>query len=130
MNDRPTAGELLSAVEQLLDEQLIPALDGSRRYNARVAANVVRMVRRELALEEQGLDAEWRGLDVLLGDADPPATLEARRTATARRNEDLSQRIRNGEADAGERRELVVAHVRDVVRAKLEVSNPAWLEEK
>ena len=67
MHDRPTVDELLRAVEVLLDEQLVPSLDGARKYNARVAANVIKIVRRELASEERQLDAEWRGLDVVLG---------------------------------------------------------------
>ena len=127
MHDRPTADELLRAVELLLDEQLIPTLDGSRKYNARVAANVIRIVRRQLALEEQQLEAEWRGLDVLLGPMQRPPSLEVTRAAVANRNEELSERIRAGDADRGEFRALVFAHVRDVVHAKLEVSDPAWL---
>ena len=129
MHDRPTADELLRAVELLLDEQLVPSLDGARKYNARVAANVVRIVRRELALEEKQLDAEWRGLDVLLGPMPRPPSLEVMRAALHTRNEALAERIRAGDADAGEWRVLVLAHVRDVVHAKLAVSDPAWLAE-
>ena len=128
MHDRPTTDELLRAVELLLDEQLIPTLDGSRKYNARVAANVIRIVRRELALEEQQLEAEWRGLDVLLGPMQRPPVLDVTRAAVAKRNEELSDRIREGEADAGDYRALVFAHLRDVIHAKLEVSDPGWLQ--
>ena len=129
MHDRPTVDELLRAVETLLDEQLVPSLDGARKYNARVASNVVKMVRRELERDEAQVDAEWRGLDVVLGRVDRPATLASTRVALAERNEELSQRIRHGDADAGQFRELVLAHVRDVVHAKLEVSNPGWASE-
>ena len=128
MHDRPTTDELLRAVELLLAEQLIPTLDGSRKYNARVAANVIRIVRRQLALEEQQLEAEWRGLDVLLGPMQRPPSLEVTRAAIAKRNEELSDRIRSGGADSGDYRALVFAHLRDVIHAKLEVSDPAWLE--
>jgi Domain of unknown function (DUF6285) len=128
MHDRPTVDELLRAVELLLDEQLIPSLDGSRKYNARVAANVIRITRREIAMEERQLDAEWRGLDVLLGPMERPPSLEVMRAALAKRNDDLSERIRLGDADSGEFRALVLGHVRDVVHAKLEVSDPGWLE--
>jgi hypothetical protein len=126
MHDRPSADELLKAVETLLDEQLVPSLDGARKYNARVAANVVRMVRRELQLGERQLEAEWRGLDLLLGPMERPPSLDVMRAALLRRNEELSGRIRAGDADAGEWRALVLAHVRDVVHAKLAVSNPEW----
>lgn len=128
MHDRPSVDELLRAVELLLDEQFVPTLDGARKYNARVASNVIKMVRRELQHEERQLDAEWRGLDVLLGAAERPRTLEALRQALRTRNEELSERIREGDADEGEFRALVLAHVRDTVHAKLEVSNPEWLD--
>jgi hypothetical protein len=128
MHDRPTVDELLRAVEILIDEQLIPALDGSRQYNARVAANVIRTVRRELQLDESQLDAEWQGLDALLGPLQRPPTLAATKQALVERNRDLCDRIREGDADAGRFRDLAFAHVRDVVHAKLEVSNPKWLE--
>lgn len=130
MHDRPTADELLRAVELLLDEQLIPTLDGAGQYNARVAANVIRTVRRELQLGERQVDAEWQGLDIVLGPEQRPPTLAATKQALVERNRALCDRIRDGDADAvgGRFRELVLAHVRDVVHGKLEVSNPKWLE--
>jgi hypothetical protein len=127
VHDRPSADELLKAVELLLDEQLVPSLDGARKYNARVAANVIRIVRRELQLGERQIDAEWRGLDVLLGPMERPPSLEVARAALLRRNEQLCERIRAGDADEGEWRALVLAHVRDTVHAKLKVSDPGWL---
>jgi len=129
VHDRPSVDELLRAVELLLDEQFVPTLDGARKYNARVASNVIKMVRRELQNEERQLDAEWRGLDVLLGAAERPRSLDALRQALRTRNEELAERIRDGDADAGEFRALVLAHVRDTVHAKLEVSNPEWLRD-
>ena len=128
MHDRPTADELLRAVEMLLDEQLVPTLEGSGKYNARVAANVIRIVRRELQLEESQLDAEWRGLDLLLGAAQRPPGVSALKQQLAERNRELSERIREGDADAGRFRELALAHVRDTVHAKMEVGNPRWLD--
>ncbi|MBI2724478.1 MAG: hypothetical protein HYX50_05390 [Chloroflexi bacterium] len=128
MQDRPTADELLRGIETLIEQQLMPALDGARNYNARVAMNVVRILRRELRDEERQLDAEWRGLDIVLGAVQRPPTLHALRRQIAERTTELSERIRDGDADSGRFRELTLAHVRDVVHAKLEVSNPAWLE--
>lgn len=128
MHDRPTVDELLRAVEVLFDEQLVPSLTGSRQYNCRVAANVIRTVRRELRDEEAALDQEWAGLNALLGDEDKPSSPEILRTRIAERTADLSGRIREGDADEGAWRGLVLGHVKDVVRAKLSASNPAWLE--
>jgi hypothetical protein len=128
MHDRPTVDELLRAVELQLDE-FVASLEGARRYNARVAANVVRMVRRELQHEERQLDSEWRGLDIILGAEQRPLTLHALRQALRTRNEQLAASIREGDADEGAHRALVLAHVRDTVHAKLEVSNPEWVDE-
>lgn len=128
MHDRPTVDELLRAVELLLDEDLVPSLEGARQYNARVAANVIRTVRRELQHEERQLDAEWRGLEIVLGPAERPPTIDALRRAILERNGELSERIRAGDADEGRFRDVVLAHLRDVVHAKLEVSNPRWSE--
>ena len=128
MHDRPTVDELLRAVEVLFDEQLVPGLTGSRQYNARVAANVIRTVRRELQHEELQLEQEWAGLDVLLGAAQRPGSLATMRVAIADRSAELSDRIHGGDADEGEWRKLVFAHVRDTVHAKLEAANPKWLE--
>jgi hypothetical protein len=129
MQDRPTIDELLGAVEVLFDEQLVPALTGAGQYNARVAANVIRTIRRELQQDEPHLEQEWAGLDVLLGPAERPASVAQLRVAIGSRTAELSERIRTGDADEGEWRQLALAHVRDTVRAKLEASNPKWLEQ-
>ena len=127
MHDRPTVDELLRALEVLLDEQFVPQLEGAHKYNSRVASNVVKIVRRELQNDERQIDAEWRGLDIVLGAMPRSSTLAATKDALRDRNAELSERIREGDADVGEFRELVLAHVRDTVHAKLEVSDPGWL---
>ena len=109
--------------------RLRATLDGARQYNARVAANVIRTVRRELQSEERQLDAEWQGLDIVLGPQQRPPTLAATKQQLIERNRELCDRIRAGDADAGRFRDLTLAHVRDTVHAKLEVSNPKWLEQ-
>lgn len=124
MNDRPTATELLAAVERFLEETAVPALEGPAKYHARVAANVVRIVARELASEDAHLDAEWRGLASLLGDAPRPGARDALHAAIRARNEDLVQRIRAGEADAGAWRDELIAHLSRVVANKLDVAKP------
>jgi hypothetical protein len=127
MHDRPTVPELLQAVTLLLDDELVPHLTSSRQFYARVAANVLRTVMRELEQEEGQLAAEWNGLNELLGPAERPATRTELREVIRKRTEELSERIRRGEADSGLYREQVVAHVQRTVRDKLLVSNPAWL---
>lgn len=120
--------ELLDAVQRFLDTEIVPATEGRRQFLARVAANVVRMVDRELATREEHLPAEWERLNDLLGPEERPADLEALRAAIARRTAALCEQIRNGEADSGPYRERLVAHVRVTVREKLLVTNRAYLE--
>jgi hypothetical protein len=124
MNDRPTATELLAAVERFLEESAVPALEGPAKYHARVAANVVRIVARELASEDEHLAREWDGLAALLDAAKKPDARDALQAAIRVRNEDLVARIRAGEADAGPWREALLAHLTRVVADKLDVAQP------
>ena len=124
MNDRPTAAELLAAVERFLEESAVPALEGPAKYHARVAANVVRIVARELATEDTHLAREWDGLAALLGAAPKPAERAAVGDAIRARNEELVRRIRAGDADTGPWRETLIAHLSRVVADKLDVAQP------
>ncbi|MGE2834783.1 DUF6285 domain-containing protein [Mycobacterium sp. SMC-4] len=48
MTNRPTAAELVAAVADFLDEDVRAAVSGQVGFHARVAANVLRIVEREL----------------------------------------------------------------------------------
>jgi hypothetical protein len=123
MNDRPTASELLEAVAAFLGDEVVPALEGKLRYNARVAAHVVEMVRREIDSEERQLAAEWRRLCELEGrDLPIPDGREAVKEQIRIRTEALVERIRQGEADAGPWRDTLLAHLKQTVAGKLEVA--------
>ncbi len=125
MNDRPSAVELLRAVRSFLEREVVPELDGPRRYHARVAANVVAIVARELETEEGQLRGEWQRLAALLGRTAPaPESRQALREAVRGASEELVRRIRAGEADAGPWRESVLAHLRRTVADKLDVARP------
>ena len=126
MNDRPSAAELLDAVERFLEESVVPALNGPARFHARVAANVVRIVAREIATEETHLAREWDGLSVLLGSEGepPPEGRAALRESILARNEELARRIRSGEADAGPWRSALLAHLSRTIADKLDVAQP------
>ena len=127
MQDRPTYDELLAAVERFLDDEIVPHVEGSRGFHARVAANAIRIVRRELETEDEALGAEWSGLDALLGDEKRPAARTALREALRARNAELCERIRAGETDEGPFAQRVFEHVRQTVRDKLRASDPELL---
>jgi hypothetical protein len=130
VQDRPTVHELLAAVRRFLERDVVPALDGPKRFHARVAANVLAIVGRELAREEDDLAAEWRRLGALLEiDAAPPPSLAALRAGVRERNVTLAERIRRGDADAGAFAAAVRTHLRATVREKLAVANPRFLGE-
>lgn len=125
MNDRPTGAELLRAVERFLEQEVVPQLDGVRRYHARVAANVVAIVAREIETEEAQLLSEWERLGALLELREQrPDARDALRDAVRARSQALAERIRRGDADAGTWRAELIAHLRRTVADKLAVSRP------
>jgi hypothetical protein len=126
MQDRPTVRELLVAVRGFLEDDVVGALEGPRRFHALVAANVLAIAERELAGEEASLLAEWQRLAALLGSSpgEVPARLGRLRSAVRAATETLVDRIRRGDADAGPFHAAVRAHVRETVEDKLRVANP------
>lgn len=97
---RPTAPELLAAVAEFLDSDVRGATDGQVNFHARVAANVLRIVERELA--ETGLSERPGALD------------EA----------DLVAAIRDGGFD--DRAGDVMTALRTLVYDRLEVAHPGY----
>src|SRR6185295_13705697 len=129
MQDRPTAIELLTAVREFIEYDILPDLEGRKRFHGLVAANVLAIVARELAGEETALVGEWRRLRDLLGvdETVPPARLDGLRTAIDALTRRLCDRIRAGDADAGQFGAAVSAHVRMTVVEKLKIANPKYL---
>lgn len=128
MQDRPTFSELLEAVQGFLESDVVPALEGPKKFHARVAANVLAIVRRELDSEDAQLHGEWRRLDELLRTAEPlPADRDALRRQLRERSTELCARIRRGEADSGLWHDAVLKHIRQTVVDKLAVANPKYL---
>ena len=77
MQDEPAAPRLLDAVADTLDRQVLPLTDPSVQHHVRVAANLCRIVSRELALDPDA-DARARAaLGDLLGHDGPAADLWA-----------------------------------------------------
>ena len=125
MNDRPTAVELLEAVESFLRDDVLSALDGHLKYQTRVAANVIGIVARELGCEDRHLAGEWQRLGALFDDpSPPPADREDLRAAIREKTDELVECIRAGDADAGAWRDAVAAHLKQTVADKLEVAKP------
>jgi hypothetical protein len=115
VQDRPTAAELVQAVREFLERDVMEATEGRVQFHTRVAINALGMVERELTLGVE-LDAEQRArAALLLGPADDLLFQER----------ELAARIREGSLD--DRLAEVRAHVRETVREKLLVANPGYL---
>jgi hypothetical protein len=133
MHGRPTASELIAAVREHLEGEVVPALaDPGVRYRCLVAVHVLGMVEREIAMGETPAREAWLGLQALLsppeGDVEgPPETLAALADAVRHGEELLCARIRAGEADAGPFREAVIRYLRARLTDRLRVANPGLL---
>ena len=129
MQDRPTSVELLEAAADFVESELVPAVQGARQFQARVVANVMRIVAREIKLEDPSARSEVKALARLLGhDAPHVHSLNDLRSAAVSMGEELATRIRAGDADDGDWRREVLAVVRQSVEDKLRIANPRYLE--
>jgi hypothetical protein len=105
VQDRPTAAELVQAVREFLERDVMTATEGRVQFHTRVAINALGMVEREL---QQG-----------------PVVDAFERERGAER--ELAGRIRDGSLDG--RLDEIRAQVRATVREKLLVANPGYLRE-
>jgi hypothetical protein len=113
--DRPTAGDLVTAVREFLEHDVMSATEGRVQFHTRVAINVLNIVARELDQGETLAAAERGRAALLLGHDGDARTLER----------ELAAAIRTGALD--DRLPEVRAHVRATVREKLLVANPGYL---
>lgn len=67
MREQPAGPELLEAAAQFLREEVLPQLAGRTAFHARVAANVLDLVRREMLLAGAAQAEEAERLSALLG---------------------------------------------------------------
>lgn len=103
---RPTAEELLEATEEFLRATVTEATEGQVRFHARVAANVVAMVARQLRAGPGAATRAAAGLEELgAGSFD-----------------DLAARIRAGEFD--DREDELYPFLWETVAHRLSVANP------
>ena len=114
MHDKPSAAQLIAAVRDFLERVAQPELSGHSAFHARVAANALAIVERELALAAEQDAAERARLRALLGGDAP---LEAQ-------NRVLCEEIRAGRktlATPG-----LFEHLRATTLAKLAVDQPGY----
>lgn len=115
MHDPPAPRDLVAAVREFLEQQAVPALEGRAAFHARVAANALAIVERQLELGPAQEAAERERLRALLGSAD--GTLDDL-------NRELCRRIREGEL--GLDTPGLADHLRETTLAKLAVDQPRY----
>jgi hypothetical protein len=114
MMDQPSAARLIDAVRAFLETKAIPELKGHTAFHARVAANALAIVAREL---EEGPEAERTGLArlrALLGVSGDANTL----------NRELCRRIRNGRIAWDDQR--LADHLYLTTIAKVGIDQPGY----
>lgn len=109
-HDRPTASELADAVREWLLGELTEGTEGRLRFHARVAANAVAVLQRELVAGPSHAAAHRARLDALGFDDDAS----------------LARAVRAGELD--DRFEEAHRAIWSAVVDKLEVSNPGYAQ--
>lgn len=109
-HDAPSAAELLGAVREFLEDDVMAVTEGRVQFHTRVAINVLATVERELALGSEQTQRHSAGLARL--DVDDDAA--------------LARSIRSGQLD--ERLPDVARFVRATVEEKLRVANPGYLQ--
>ncbi|MEJ8858266.1 DUF6285 domain-containing protein [Variovorax robiniae] len=117
MQDRPTAAELIEAVAGFLREQVVTSTGGAAMpFHARVAANALDIVQRQLKLAPEADAREMLRLRALLG-ADMPDDLAAA-------NRLLCARIASGAITLDT--PGLAEHLRETTRDKLAVDQPGY----
>jgi len=116
--DRPAANDLVTAVREFLEHDVMPATEGRVQFHTRVAINVLNIVARELELGDDFAEHERARAAALLGHDGTVEDLER----------ELAAAIRSGALTEGPEHD-VRAHVRETVREKLLIANPGYLPE-
>ena len=114
MREQPTAPELIEAVREFITRDVAPTLTGRLAFHARVAANVLGIVGRELAQAPAADRADAARLAALLGVEGQPAAL----------TEELCRRIAAGEIAADD--PALIEHLWATTLATLAVDQPGY----
>ena len=121
MYDPPSLQELVRAVREFVEEQAMPRLEGRTAFHARVAANALAIVERQLELGPAAEAAERERLLALLDDGEGDGGGEGNLETLTR---ELCRRIRAGELGADD--DALVAHLRTTTLDKLAVDQPRY----
>lgn len=114
MQDQPTAIELLAVAAHFVRNEFLPQLTGHAAFNARVTANVLDIVRRELEVAPQANARELDRLAALLGETGELDALNRR----------LCERIASGAITLDT--PGLADHLWETTLAKLSIDQPGY----
>ncbi|MEN9504307.1 MAG: hypothetical protein RI958_233 [Actinomycetota bacterium] len=118
MQQRPTSGELLAAVAEVLERDIVPALSGPAQHQARVAASLVAIVEREIRLGAGAAEREVDALRSLVPDrSDELLDLATLRAVVA-------GRLRAGSADDESAHAATWSTLMAIVKDDLQIAKP------
>ncbi len=126
MQDQPTPSEVLGAVARFLKEVVVAETAGHTAFTARVAANALEMMRRQLDTAPAAEAAELASLRTILAsdaEAESLTTGDAEHDLAAL-NARLSQRLADGTIELDT--PGVAAHLWTTTLAKLAVDQPTY----
>ncbi len=129
--DRPSLEELIDAACYHLEANVIPMVknDAKLYFQTLVAVNILRIAIRQVTLEDKHTLAAWSGMNTLTRDSrEIPRDLQERRAALTERNQQLCDAIRRGDYDGTAERLALLAYVKRLTTAQLEVANPKFLQ--
>jgi hypothetical protein len=126
MQHPPTASQLLAAVAEVLSDEIVPALSGPVQHKARVAANLVSIIEREIRLGPDAQVTEHRLLGEILdltsqghGPGSETEDPDTRRSLVA-------QSLREGSASSPEVHAEVWPRLLQIVRSDLAIAKPGY----
>jgi hypothetical protein len=114
MQDLPNPSEIIAAVARFLKEEVAPGTTGRLSFNARVAANALEMMARQLDTAPVAEAEELTSLKAILGQDGDLFALNA----------ELSRRLAAGEADLST--PGLADHLWKTTLAKLAVDQPTY----
>jgi hypothetical protein len=113
-DDRPTTPELVDALSEYLRDEVQPGLQGTAAYEARIAQNLVAIVKRELELGQKNRRLERQRLIGLFGHEAELDELNA----------ELCRKIRSRELTV--RDSALLDHLRQSTLDRLAIDNPRY----
>jgi len=129
--DRPSLEELIDAACHHLEANVIPVVknDAKLYFQTLVTVNILKIAMRQATLEDKHSHMAWSGMNALTQDFhEIPHDSQERHAVLTERNHQLCGAIRRGDYDGAEERLALLAYVKHLTTAQLEVANPKFLQ--